>query len=81
MDLTDLRQGADTLIDGTPCYSIAARCPKVTTVELEFLIETTALLVRQIITTRERGKFLAREVRESIHINEPIDDTLFKHAA
>jgi hypothetical protein len=81
LGLVDLRQDGDTLIDGTPCYSVAARYPKVATVELEFLIEKDALLIRRIVTTSKPAKLLATELRDSIRVNDPIDDTVFKYAA
>jgi hypothetical protein len=81
LDLLDLRQDGDTITEGVPCYSVAARYPKIATVELEFLIEKDSLLIRRIITTSERGKFSARELRDNIRVNEPIDDTVFKHGA
>jgi hypothetical protein len=81
LDLVDLRQDVDTLIDGTRCYSVAARYPKRAAVDVEFLIEKDALLIRRIITRSEPAKYSATELRDSIRVNETIDDTMFKHAA
>ena len=81
LDLVDLRQGMDTVIDGTPCYSIAARYPKCAIPDMEFVIERDALLIRRIKTLGEAGKFSATELRHSIRINEPIEDAMFRCAA
>jgi hypothetical protein len=81
LDLVDLRQGMDTVVDGTPCYSIAARYPKSAIPEMEFVIERDALLIRRIKTSGEAGKFSAMELRHSIRVNEPIEDAMFRRAA
>ena len=81
LDLVDLRQGIDTVVDGAPCYSIAARYPKSTIPDMEFVIERDALLIRRIKSSGEAGKFSAMELRNSIRVNEPIEDAMFRHAA
>jgi hypothetical protein len=81
LDLVDLRQGRDTVVDGTPCYSIAARYPKCAIPDMEFVIERDALLIRRIKTSGEAGKFSATELRHSIRVNEPIEDAMFRRAA
>ncbi len=81
LDLVDLRQGMDTVVDGTPCYSIAARYPKCAIPDMEFVIERDALLIRRIKTSGEAGKFSATELRHSIRVNEPIEDAMFRRAA
>jgi hypothetical protein len=81
LDLVDLRQGMDTVVDGTPCYSVAARYPKCAIPDMEFVIEKDALLIRRIKTSGEAGKFSATELRQSIRVDEPIDDAMFRRAA
>jgi hypothetical protein len=81
LDLVDLRQGMDTVVDGTPCYSIGARYPKCSIPDMEFVIERDALLIRSIKTSGEAGKFSATELRHSIRVNEPIEDAMFRRAA
>jgi hypothetical protein len=81
MNLVDLRHEADTVIDGTPCHLIGARYPKSAAVDVEFAIEKAVLLIRRIKTSRRAGQFSAIELRHSIRVNEPIDDTMFKRAA
>jgi hypothetical protein len=81
LDLVDLRQGMDTVVDGTPCYSIAARYPKCAIPDMEFVIERDTLLIRRIKTSGEAGKFSATELRHSIRVNEPIEDAMFRRAA
>ena len=81
VDLVDLRQREDTVVDGTPCYSVAARYPKSTTVDMEFVIEKDALLIRRILTLGGASRFSATELRHSIHVDEPIDDAMFRRAA
>jgi hypothetical protein len=81
LDLVDLRQGMDTVVDGTPCYSVAARYPKSAIPDMEFVIERDALLIRRIKTSGEAGKFSATELRHSIRVNEPIEDAMFRRAA
>ena len=79
LDLVDLRQGADAVVDGTPCYSVAARYPKSATPDMEFVIEKSTLLIRRIKTIA--SGFSATERRHSIHVNEPIEDAMFRRAA
>jgi hypothetical protein len=79
LDLGDLRQGMDTVVDGTPYYSVAARYPKSTTPDMEFIIEKDTMLIRRISTTARI--FSATELRHSIHVNEPIGDFMFSRAA
>jgi len=81
LDLVDLRQGMDTVVDGTPCYSVAARYPKCAAPDMEFDIEKDALLIRRIKTLGGASRFSATELRHSIRVNEPIDDTMFSRAA
>ena len=79
LDLVDLRQGMDTVVDGTPCHSVAARYPKSATPDMEFVIENDTLLIRRIKTTA--SGLSATELRHSIRVNEPIDDAMFSLAA
>src|SRR5580692_5380013 len=44
LDLVDLRQGMDTVVDGTPCHSVAARYPKSATPDMESLSRKTLCL-------------------------------------
>ncbi len=81
LDLVDLRQGMDTVVDGIPCYSVTARYPKTTAVDMEFVIEKDALLIRRIKTLGGASRFSATELRHSIRVNEPIDDAMFRRAA
>src|ERR1700722_9432852 len=50
LDLVDLRQGMDTVVDGTPCYSVAARYPKCAIPDMEFAIGKDNPLIRRIKT-------------------------------
>jgi hypothetical protein len=79
LDLVDLRLSLDTVIDGTPCHSIAARYPKSATPDMEFVIEKDTLLIRRIKVTA--SGLSATELRHSIRVNEPIDDAMFSRAA
>jgi hypothetical protein len=81
LDLVDLRQGMDTVVDGIPCYSVAARYPKSATPDMEFVIEKDTLLIRRIKTLGGASRFSATELRHSIRVNEPIDDAMFSRAA
>ena len=45
LDLVDLRQGADAVVDGTSCFSVAGRYPKSATPNMEFVIEKDTLLI------------------------------------
>ena len=81
LDLVDLRQSIDTVVDGTPCYSVAGRYPKSATPDMEFVIEKDTLLIRRIKTLGGARRFLATEMRDSIRVNEPIDDAMFSRAA
>jgi hypothetical protein len=81
LDLVDLCQGMDTVVDGTPCYSVAARYPKCATPDMEFNIEKDTLLVRRIKTLGGGSRFSATELRHGIRVNEPIDDAMFSRAA
>jgi hypothetical protein len=81
LDLVDLRQGTDTVVDGTPCYSISARYPRCAIPDMELVIERDALLIRRIKTSGEAGKFSAMELRHSLRVNEPIEDAMIKRAA
>ena len=81
LDLVDLRQGMDTVVDDTPCYSVAARYPKSATPDLEFVIEKDTLLIRRIKTLGGASGFSATELRRSIRVDEPIDDAMFSRAA
>jgi hypothetical protein len=81
LDLVDLRQGMDTVVDGTPCYSVAARYPKCAIPDMEYAIERDTLLIRRIKTLGGAGRFSATELRHSIRVNEPIDDAIFSRAA
>jgi hypothetical protein len=80
LDLVDLRQDMDTVVDGTPCYSVAARYPKSATPDMEFVIEKDTLLIRRI-KTFGGAIFSATELRHNIRVNEPIDDAMFSRAA
>ena len=64
LDLVELRQDMDTVVDGTPCYSVAARYPKSATPDMEFVIERDTLLIRRIKTTA--SGLSATELRRSI---------------
>ena len=79
LDLVDLRLSMDTVVDGTPCHSVAARYPKSATPDMEFVIENDTLLIRRIKTTA--SGLSATELRHSIRVNEPIDDAMFSLAA
>jgi hypothetical protein len=81
LDLVDLRQGMDTVVDGTPCHSVAARYPKCATPDMEFVIEKDTLLIRRIKTLGGVPRFSVTELRHSIRVNEPIDDAIFSRAA
>jgi hypothetical protein len=81
LDLVDLRQGMDTVVDATPCYSVAARYPKCAIPDLEFVIEKDALLIRRIRTLGGASRFSATELRHSIRVDGPIDDAMFSRAA
>jgi hypothetical protein len=81
LDLVDLRRGIDTVVDDTPCYSVAARYPKSATPDMEFVIEKDTLLIRRIKTLGGASRFSATELRHSIRVNEPIDDAMFSRAA
>jgi hypothetical protein len=81
LDLVDLREGMDTVVDNTPCYSVAARYPKCSIPEMEFVIEKDTLLIRRIRTLGGAGRFSATELRDSIRVNEPIEDAMFGRAA
>ena len=81
LDLVDLRQGMDTVVDGNPCYSVAARYPKCAVPDMEFVIEKDTLLIRSIKTLGGASRFSATELRHSIRVNEPIDDAMFSRAA
>lgn len=81
LDLVDLRRGMDTVVDDTPCYSIAARYPKCAIPYMEFVIEKDALLIRRIKTSGKACEFSATELRHSIRVNEPIEDAVFRRAA
>ncbi|HEY6618533.1 MAG TPA: hypothetical protein VIY68_03205 [Steroidobacteraceae bacterium] len=79
LDLVDLRQDVDTIVDGTPCYSVAARYPKSATPDMKFVFEKDALLIRGIKTTAKG--LSVTELRHSIRVNEPIDEAIFGRAA
>jgi hypothetical protein len=69
----------DTVVDGTPCYLVAAQYPKSAIPNMEFVIEKDALLIRRIKTTA--SGLSVTELRHSIRVNEPIDDAMFRRAA
>ena len=81
LDLVNLSQGIDTVVDSTPCYSVAARYPKCASPDIEFVIEKDALLIRRIKTLGGARGFSSTELRHSIRVNEPIDDAMFSRAA
>lgn len=79
LDLVELRQDMDTVVDGAPCYTVAARYPKSATPGMEFVIEKDTLLIRRIKTTA--SGLSATELRRSIRVNEPIGDAMFSRVA
>ena len=67
----------DTVVDDIPCYSVAARYPKTSGVDMELVIEKDALLIRRIKTLGEPSRFSATELRDSINASSWILRRLF----
>jgi len=73
-ELVGAQFNEDTAIDGTACYSIAAKYPTFIG-KYELWIEKDTLLLRKFLSEHEISRF--EESRTNIRINEPIDDTIF----
>jgi len=80
LDFLDIRLNPETAADGVACHCVSGRYPK-GNATAELWIEKGSLLVRKVTTTPGSGKPPSTEVRNSIHVDEPIAETLFQLAA
>jgi hypothetical protein len=77
LELRDVRFNDDAIVDGAPCYTVAAEHPAGDS-HFELHIEKSSVLLRASMWETEAFRF--EESRMNIRVNEPIESTLFAAA-